>query len=101
MDHEVDLNRVYVPSEDVVARVIEDEFIIVPLVSGIGDMENEIYALNETGKYIWDELDGKKNLNQVMEKLCKEYNSIPEDIKNEISGFITELFKRRIIVEAC
>jgi len=101
MDHKVDLNRVYIPSEDVVARVIEDEIIIVPLVSGIGDMEDEIYTLNDTGRYIWDELDGKKNLNQVMEKLYKEYNSIPEDIKNEISGFITELFKRRIIVEAC
>jgi hypothetical protein len=100
MNNEVDLNKVYIPSEDVVARVIENEFIIVPLASGIGDMEDEIYALNQTGKYIWDALDGKKNLNDVVEKLCKEFNSIPENIKNEVSRFITELFKRRIVVEA-
>ena len=46
------LDAVYTPSEDIVAREIEGEIIIVPLVAGIGDMEDELYTLNDTGKAI-------------------------------------------------
>ena len=41
------------PSEDVVAREIEGDVIIVPLVSGIGDEDDELYTLNPTGQAIW------------------------------------------------
>ena len=53
MDSKNPLDIIYVPSEDVVAREIEGEMIIVPIASGIGDMEDELYTLNETGKAIW------------------------------------------------
>ena len=44
MSAEVNLEAAYAPSEDVVAREIEGELIIVPLVAGIGDMEDELYT---------------------------------------------------------
>ena len=53
MEAKVDLDAIYAPSEDIVAREIEGELIIVPLVSGIGDMEDELYTMNETGRAIW------------------------------------------------
>jgi hypothetical protein len=52
------MHAVYVPSDDVVAREIKRELIIVPLVSGIGDVEDELYTLNEASKAFWDWLDG-------------------------------------------
>ena len=50
MKIQVNLDSAYVPSDDIKEKKIQDELIIVPLVSGIGDMEDELYALNETGK---------------------------------------------------
>ena len=47
-----DLEKIYSPSEDIVAREIEGELIIVPLVAGIGDMEDELFTMNDTGKAI-------------------------------------------------
>jgi len=44
---------VCVPSEDVVSREIEGELIIVPIASGIGDMDDELYTLNDPGRAIW------------------------------------------------
>lgn len=38
-------------------RVIEGEIIIVPLVAGIGDMDNELFTLSDTRKAIRDKLD--------------------------------------------
>ena len=55
---EITLDLVCIPSEDVVARIIEGELIIVPLVSGIGDMDDELYSMNGTGRAIWSRLDG-------------------------------------------
>jgi hypothetical protein len=49
---DIELSKIYEPSEDIVARVIEGELIIVPLVAGIGDLEDELFTLNETGRAI-------------------------------------------------
>jgi hypothetical protein len=99
MDTEVALDSAYVPSEDVVARDIEDELIIVPLAAGIGDMEDEIYTLNETGRAIWSKLDGKRCLREVAESLRAEFESQPGEIERDVVGLVGELFKRRMVVE--
>jgi hypothetical protein len=57
----ISLDNAYAVSEDVVAREIEGEIIIVPLVAGIGDMEYELYTLNETGKAVWARLDAERS----------------------------------------
>jgi hypothetical protein len=40
---------ILIRSDDIVSRDIEGELIIVPITSGIGDLEDELYTLNETG----------------------------------------------------
>lgn len=99
-DRVISLSSVYFLSEDVVARNIEGELIIVPLTFGIGDMDEGIYTLNETGKAIWEKLDGQKNLQEVIMELNAEFEASPEEIKGDVLGLMEELFKRRIVVEA-
>ncbi|MEO0108050.1 MAG: PqqD family protein [candidate division WOR-3 bacterium] len=93
------LDRIYAPSEDVVVRDIEGELIIVPLVSGIGDLEDELYTLNDTGKEIWRRLDGKTTLRSVADELAGEYHAEPGQIEQDILGLVQELLKRKILVE--
>jgi len=100
MDKNISLDVVYVPSEDVVARVIEGEIIIVPLTAGIGDMEDDLYTLNETGKAIWDLLVDKMTLKDVVRKLSAEFEAPKGEIERDVLGLVTELCKRRMLVEA-
>ena len=66
MELKVNFNSVYKPAGDnVVARDIQGEFILVPIISGIGDMEDEIFSLNETGKAVWQKMDGRKSLKDI------------------------------------
>jgi hypothetical protein len=95
-----DLNKIYAPSEDVVAREIEGELIIVPLVSGIGDIEDELFTLNETGRTIWDKLDGKRSLKKVIKELSEEFEAPAGEIEKDVAGLVEELLKRRMLVEA-
>ena len=93
------IDAVYTPSDDVVAREIEGELIIVPLVAGIGDMEDELYTLNETGKAIWVLLDGKRSLGGVIASLAKDYEASTGEIEQDVLGLIEELVRRRMLVE--
>jgi len=95
----IDIQKLYKVSEDVVARKIEDEIIIVPLVSGIGDMEDELFTLNGTGEAIWDRLDGTKSLNDIVADLSAVYEDSEVSIEEDVVGFVKELAKRGIIVE--
>jgi hypothetical protein len=94
------IDAVYMQSEGVVSREIEGELIIVPLVTGIGDMEDELFTLNETGRAIWIRLDGRRSLHDVVEDLAAEYEAPAGEVEKDVIGLVDELLKRRMIVEA-
>lgn len=97
MENELSLAAVCVPSEDVVAREIEGELVIVPLVAGIGNADDELYTLNETGRAIWKLLDGQRTLGQVVADLTAEFDAPRADLEADILGFARELTGRRIL----
>jgi hypothetical protein len=99
MKSKVNLDAVYVPSDDLVCREIEGELIIVPLVAGIGDMEDELFTLNETGRAIWARLDGKKSLKAIAAELADEYEAPRGEIEKDVIGLAEEFLKRKMIVE--
>jgi hypothetical protein len=96
----VQLDSVYAVSQEVVAREIEGELIIVPLAAGIGDLEDELYTLNDSGKAVWSLLDGRRSLKQVVQALSDEYEAPLEEIEQDVLGLVGELARRRILVEA-
>ncbi len=91
-------DSVCAPSGNVVAREIEGELIIVPLVAGIGDAEDDLYSMNETGKAIWSLLDGKKTLREVSSLLAEVFDASPGEIERDVLGIVTELLRRKIVV---
>jgi len=91
------LGAVYAPSENIVAREIEGEIIIVPLVAGMGDTDDELFTLNETGRAVWRRLDGVRSLKQVIEELSSEYEAGEGEIAADVLGIVQELAKRKMI----
>jgi len=92
-------NGYYSISENVVSREIEGEIILVPLVSGMGNLEDELYTLNESGKAIWKRLDGKRDLQTIAVELAAEYNAPPGEIEEDVLGLARELLERGMLVE--
>jgi len=99
MKEKIDLSRVYGPSDDVVVREIEGEIVIVPLASGIGDLEDELFTLNETGRDIWTRIDGSRPLAAVVRELAAAYDAPEGLIQSDVVGLLQELYDRRMIVE--
>lgn len=96
---QADLDKKYIPSENIVAREIQGELIIVPITSGVGDLEDDIFTLNETGRAIWDKLDGKKTLKDIARQLSAEFAAPSLEIQKDVLGLSQELLKRKMLVE--
>ena len=99
MSTKVTIQGIYMPSKNVVAREIEGELIMVPVTSGIGDLEDALFTLNETGRALWDKLNGKKNLTSIAKDLSLEYGVSLARVEKDILGFSQELLKRKMLVE--
>lgn len=98
MNSHVTLSTICVPSEDVVAREIEGEIVIVPLVSGIGDADDELYTLNPTGQAVWKKLDGQRTLKDVAALLAEEFSTPLPELESDVLGFANEMARRGLLI---
>ncbi len=94
----VHLEGVYTVSDNVVARLIEGELVIVPLVGGLGDADDELYTLNETGHAMWGKLDGVRTLRAVAAELDEQFSAAPGVVEADVLGLVAELLHRRFLV---
>jgi hypothetical protein len=79
-----------------VTRSIAGETIVVPVRGQVGDLD-AIYNLNETGAFIWEQIDGRKSVTQVVEAVLGEFDATLEQVEKETSWFIAELEAARMI----
>jgi lipoate-protein ligase A len=94
----MDINKIYFKNKDVVVREIEGEYLMIPISSGIGDLEDEMYTLNESGIAIWEKLSPDKTLETVIDELCQEFDASKDEISSDVIGLIEELSKRKIVL---
>ena len=94
----VSRDAVYKPSDDLVVREIDGQIIIVPIGTGIGDLEDELFALNDTARVVWAKFDGAHTVSSVVDELAQQYAAPAEEIDADVVGLLEELLKRRMVV---
>jgi len=97
MPAEIVLCTVCVPSWDVVSREVEGEIVIVPLAPGIGDADDELCTLNETGHEMWRRLDGQAVLGQIAVAPAEEFGAPFEVTRADVLFSAREMARRRIL----
>jgi len=90
------LTNCYIKENDFVARDISGETIIVPIKSKVGDLDS-IYTLNEIGSMIWQLIDGKNNVHQIIEAVCNTYEVTLEHAEEDTIEFLTSLAQAGLI----
>jgi hypothetical protein len=83
-------------SPSVVTRKTGDEYVLVPVTNNIADM-NSVYTLNETGAFIWEHINGKRNVEDIINAVTTEYNIDNETAKDDVFSFIENMSKYLII----
>lgn len=95
----IDLNKRYRISENVIAKEIEEELVIVPVRSGIGDLDAEMFGLNQTGIAVWNRLDGTLSPNNIIRQLTAVYSASHDEIRSDVTELMTQLLEKGLVVE--
>ena len=77
-------------SPSIVTRKTGNEYVLVPIANNIADM-NSVYTLNETGAFIWEQTDGKKNVGELIIALTEEYDIDYENASKDVFSFIENM----------
>lgn len=83
-------------NHEVVTRKIDGELIIVPIRSGVGDL-NSLYTLNPVGAVLWDFINEGHSVSDMVEKVCDEFDVTAAQATRDIEAFLDSLLAERLI----
>jgi hypothetical protein len=92
----ISMNFILRRSENTVFRKIGDEYILVPVAGSVADVES-IFNLNEAGAAIWDKIDGKRSLKQIIEEFEEDYEGDGLQIEADVIEFVKEMMQAKLI----
>jgi hypothetical protein len=84
------LERRYTRHEHFVFRRIQDEMLLVPIKDNVGDM-GCIYNLNEVGAFIWEHMDGKSKLGDIIKMMMEEFDVSSDRAEEDLCEFVRRL----------
>ncbi len=84
-------------SPSIVTRKTGNEYVLVPVTNNIADM-NSVYTLNETGAFIWEQINGKRNVEEIISLLTEEYEIDNRKAEEDVFSFIDNMRKYLIII---
>lgn len=86
------MKRVYKKNEKIAWRIVEGDGVLLNLSTGY------YYTLNEVGRFLWETLDGKKPLSDILTDIIGCYDVDTETAKNDMITLIEDLLQEGLIV---
>jgi hypothetical protein len=90
------LKSIVSQSASIVTRKTGNEYVLVPITDNIADM-NSVYTLNETGAFIWEQIDGKRSIEEIISALTFEFDVNRTNAEADVLSFIDNMSKYLII----
>lgn len=76
----------------VASRVVDEQAVIVLSDAG------EVTVLNEVGTRVWDLVDGKRTVGQIVDLIAEEYAIDPAKARRDVEGFLEQLVQANAVV---
>ncbi len=90
--------KVFKKDECIATREVAGETILVPIRGKLAEMQR-IFSLNPVARYIWQELNGKRTVEEIRDDVLANFAVEKEQADAEIHQFITELLEAGLIKE--
>lgn len=75
----------------VVSRDAEGDAVIVHARSG------KVSVVNHVGAFIWNQIDGKKSVQEIIEEVVRAFDVSPEQARADTLAFLQSLAERQLI----
>lgn len=81
-------------SENAIARMIDDEMVILDMESG------DYFALNETGVRMWNAITAGESIDAAVAAITKEFSGATEsEIEADLEALVAELRAAGLVVD--
>jgi hypothetical protein len=87
-------NQLRINKEEVAAKVIDGEAIMINLSNGT------YYSMSNVGAFIWEMIEGKLDLGEMAETVAAHYDVSPSQAQADIERLAAELVQERLIIPA-
>lgn len=84
------LKSILTHSPSIVTRKTGNEYVLVPITNNIADMHS-VYTLNETGAFIWEQINGKRSVEEIIAALTSEYDIDNKSAEADVFSFIDNM----------
>lgn len=82
-------------SKAIAWRTIESETLLVPLKAK--GKQERINIFNATATYIWNQIDGRRSVAQIMAMIVAEYCGDAKKIEKQVKELLNELHDKKIL----
>lgn len=89
---------VYLGRSGYVVREVAGDFLLIP-VTAQEDLPGQMAVMNETGSFLWEQLQEPKTLEQLLEAMMSEYDVSREEARTDIEEFVSMLKEHQLIAE--
>jgi hypothetical protein len=86
----MDSGKIIKKGEDTPWNIVDEEVVLLNLDSG------HYYSLNESGRRIWELLDGKNTIPDIVNIICNEFDIGQKEAAEDINNLIDELLKEKL-----
>lgn len=91
--------RIVVKKENVVARHVAGEDLLIPISGRLADMQR-IFAVDPVAAHIWKMLDGSVTLESVLKSVVEAFDVAEEKARVDIMAFVGQLDAAGLILDA-
>ena len=84
------MDEVYKKNPDFVYRRIAGETILVPIRKAIKELQS-IYSFNDTACAIWDKIDGRRSMEEIILAMQEEFEVSSETLKADTQELVERL----------
>jgi len=81
---------------EVVCRRVGGESILVPIRQNVGNLDF-VYTLSPVAASVWDQLDGQRSLDEIVDAICSEYEVDRETAAADVAGLVADLSEAALI----
>lgn len=87
----ISLDNVLVPAPDYCVREIDGETIF------LADSGDLIHVLDQIGTFVWKEIDGRRRLADILERICAEFAVAREVAAEDLLRFAGEMMVKGLV----
>lgn len=86
------LNQLFIRNSDILTTNMDGEVVMMDVDQGF------YFSLSSgVGATIWSVLEKPTTIVQIITKICKKYDTTPEDCGDDIEGFVQELHAKQLV----